>query len=536
MVGLATVFGSGAMTNSIREIENNDLLFVIGSNTTETHPIIGLWMKKAVRKGAKLIVADPRKINLVKFSCLWLRQKPGTDVALLNGIAHVILKEGLEDKDFIEKRTEGFEEWKKSIEEYTPERVEGITGVSKEDIIKAAILYGSSEKAGIYYTMGITQHSHGTENVYSIANLALLTGNLGKESSGVNPLRGQNNVQGATDMGCIPDSYPGYQKVHIPSVREKFEKEWGINLSDSPGLGATEMTEAALKGRLKALYIMGENPVLSDPHMAHTIAALKSLEFLIVQDIFPTEATELAHVILPAASFAEKNGTFTNTERRVQGVKKAVEPPGDAKDDLWIISMISERLGYPMKYDHPEEIFREIGRVWPALAGMDYRRLDPDGLQWPCPTKDHPGTPYLFRGGFPRGRGAFTPVRDKPSGEIPDKDYPFLLTTGRILFRYHTGTMSARSKALHAVAPEAHVEINQDDANALDIREGQEINVRSRRGGITVKAKITDRSPKGVLFIPIHFNNASANTLTSGLLDPHSKTPEFKVCAVRIEI
>lgn len=536
MAGLAKVFGSGAMTNSIMEIENNDLLFVIGSNTTEAHPIIGLWMKKAVRKGAKLIVADPRKINLVKFSHLWLRQKPGTDVALLNGIAHVILKEGLEDKDFIHKWTEGFEEWKRSVEEYSPERVEGITGVPKDDIIKAARLYGTAEKAGIYYTMGITQHSHGTDNVFSIANLALLTGNLGKESAGVNPLRGQNNVQGSTDMGCISDSYPGYQKVMIPSVREKFEEEWGASLSDRPGLSVVEMTEAALEGRLKALYVMGENPVLSDPHMAHTVESLKSLELLVVQDIFLTETTELAHVVLPAASFAEKNGTFTNTERRVQRVRKAVNPPGDAREDLRIISAISERIGYTMGYDHPEEIFREIGRIWPALAGMDYRRLEPNGLQWPCPTKDHPGTPYLFRGGFPRGNGIFTSVEYKPSGETPDKEYPFLLTTGRILFRYHTGTMSARSKALQSVAPEAHVEINNEDAVKLGIKEGQKVKVKSRRGTISLKAKVTERSPKGVLFIPIHFNHASANTLTNDLLDPHSKTPEFKVCAVRIEV
>lgn len=535
MAGLATVFGSGAMTNSIREIEDNDLLFVIGSNTTESHPIIGLWMKKAFRKGAKLIIADPRRINLVKFAHLWLRQRPGTDVALLNGIAHVILKEGLEDKEFIERWTEEFEEWRKTIEEYNPESVEKITGVPKEDIIKAALLYGNSKKAGIYYTMGITQHFHGTDNVFSIANLALLTGNLGKESSGVNPLRGQNNVQGATDMGCIPDSYPGYQKVHIPSIKEKFEMEWGVKLSDRLGMTATEMIEAAREEKLKALYVMGENPVLSDPHMDHTVKALNNLDLLIVQDIFLTETAKLAHVVLPAASFAEKDGTFTNTERRVQRVRKAIEPPGYAKDDLWIILMLSERVGYPMRYDHPEDIFREIGRVWPAMAGMNYRRLNPDGLQWPCPTKDHPGTPYLFRGGFPRGRAAFTPVEYTLSGEPPDKDYPFILTTGRILFRYHTGTMSGRSRPLHTVAPEAYVEINEEDAKNLGIGEGQKVKVKSRRGEISIKAKVSLRSPKGVLFIPIHFEEASANILTNDLLDPKSKTPEFKVCAVKIE-
>lgn len=376
MAGLATVFGSGAMTNSVPEIQNHDVIFVIGSNTTETHPIVGLKMKKAVRRGADLIVADPRRIDLVRFANLWLQHKPGTDVALLNSIMHVLLKENLIDKKFIDGRTEGFEDFKKSLDEYTPGYGEKITGVPKEDIIRAARLYGNAVRPGIYYTMGITQHKHGTENVFAIANLALMTGNLGRESTGVNPLRGQNNVQGATDMGCIPNFYPGYQKVDLEGVRQKFEMAWGTRLSKKIGLTSTEMIHAALKRKLKALYIMGENPVISDPDINNTIKALKKLDFLIVQDIFLTETAELADVVLPAACYAEKEGTFTNTARRVQRVRKAVEPPGEAKEDLWIIMELARLLGYNMKYNYIGEVFYDAGKLWPAIAGITYERIE----------------------------------------------------------------------------------------------------------------------------------------------------------------
>ncbi len=535
MAGLATVFGSGAMTNSIPEIENNDVLFVIGSNTTETHPIIGLRMKKAVRKGAKLIVADPRKINLVKFAHLWLQQRPGSDVALLNSMMHVILREALEDKEFIEQQTEGFEDLRGTLEEFTPEVGEKITGVPKEKIIEAALLYGNAKKPGIYYTMGITQHTHGTDNVYAIANLALMTGNLGKESAGVNPLRGQNNVQGSTDMGCIPNQYPGYQRVDLAKIKEKFEKAWSVKLSDKIGLTATEMTEAAYEERLKAMFIMGENPVLSDPDINHTIKALKNLEFLVVQDIFLTETAELADVILPAASFAEKDGTFTNTERRVQRVRKAVIPQGEAKEDSWIILELSKRLGYDMKYNFIEEVFQEIGSLWPAVAGITYGRIEKWGLQWPCPTSNHPGTPYLFKGGFPRGKGAFSVVKYRPSEELPDAEYPFVLSTGRQLFQYHTGSMTRRIDAINAVAPEAYVELNPEDAKKLGVSDGQKVRVSSRRGEIVLKAWVSERPSKGMVFIPFHFKEASANVLTNTALDPICKIPELKVCAVRLE-
>lgn len=536
MAGLAAVFGSGAMTNSIPEIENNDVLFVIGSNTTETHPIIGLRMKKAVRKGAKLIVADPRKINLVRFAHSWMQQKPGTDVVLLNAMMHVLLKNNLIDRVFILIRTEGFESFKEGLEKYTPEYAEKITGVPKQDIIKAALLYGNAERPGIYYTMGITQHSHGTDNVYAIANLALMTGNLGMESTGVNPLRGQNNVQGSTDMGCIPDQYPGYQKVNLSAIKSKFEKAWGVKLSNKIGLTATEMIEAAMDGKLKAMYIMGENPMLSDPDINHTLKALKKLDFLVVQDLFLTETAELADVVLPAASFAEKDGTFTNTERRIQRVRKALNPPGEAKEDSVIIRELSEKLGYPMKYNFIEEVFQEIGSLWQAVTGITYGRIEKWGLQWPCPTPDHPGTPYLFKGGFPRGKAAFTVVEYKPSKELPDKEYPFMLSTGRHLYLYHTGTMIRKEDALNNVRPEAYVELNPDDAQELGVSDNQKVKVSSRRGSIKIKIQISDRVGKGRVFIPFHYKEAAANVLTNTALDPIAKIPELKVCAVKIEL
>jgi formate dehydrogenase alpha subunit len=535
VAGLAAVFGSGAMTNSLPEIENHDVIFVIGSNTTETHPIIGLKIKKAVRRGAELIVADPRKIDLARFSSIWLQHRPGTDVALLNSMMHVILKEDLLDKNFIEKWTEGFGSFKESIAFFTPEDGERITGVAAENIIRAARMYGNAVRPGIYYTMGITQHSHGTDNVCSIANLALMTGNLGRESTGVNPLRGQNNVQGATDMGCIPDFYTGYQKVTIPGVRQKFEKAWGAKLSDRAGMTATEMTLAAHEGKLMAMYIMGENPVLSDPDINHTVKALKKLDFLIVQDIFMTETAELADVVLPAACFAEKDGTFTNTDRRVQRVRKAVEPPDEAKEDSFIVIELAKRFGYEMSTDLIEDVFLEAGKLWPALAGITYKRIAKAGLQWPCPTLNHPGTPYLFKGGFPRGKAAFSAIGYLPSAELPDNDYPFLLSTGRQLFQYHTGSMIRRINAFCEVSPEAFIEIHPEDAGKLDINDGDMVKVTSRRGNIDVRAFISGRPSRGLVFIPFHYREAAANVLTSSYLDPVSKIPELKVCAVRVE-
>lgn len=523
------------MTNSIREIEGMEVIFITGSNTKEAHPVIANRMIKAYRNGAKIIVADPRRVPMVRFAEIFLNLRPGTDVPLLNGIAHVIVKENLYDENFLNQRTEGFQEWKNSVEDFTPEVVSRITGVEKNAIIKTARLYGSSRKSAIFYTMGITQHACGTENVNAIANLALITGNIGREFTGINPLRGQNNVQGACDAGCLPNVYPGYQRVDLADVRQNFEKAWGVKLPATAGLKSTEMMPAALDGRLKALYVMGENPVLAEPNMLHTLKMLKSLDFLVVQDIFMTETAELATVVLPSACFAEKDGTFTNTERRVQRVRKAVEPPGEAREDMAIIIELSKRLGYTMDYYSPEDVFTEFGNVWPALAGITYSRINKQGIQWPCPTKNHPGTEYLYKGGFPRGKIFFTPTPFNPPAEVVDNNYPFFLSTGRNLFQYHYGSMTRKVGPIEKHAGTAYAEINPEDGKELCINDGDMLLITSRRGSITVKAKITSRVSRKTVFVPMHYSEAAVNIITNDALDAYAKTPEFKVCAVKIE-
>jgi formate dehydrogenase alpha subunit len=545
------MLGSGAMSNDIEGIAESDVMLVIGSNTTETHPIIGLRMQQAAKEhNAQIIVADPRRIKLVDDARLWLSQKPGTDAALINAICHVIVREDLVDQDFIKNRTENFEAVAEAVAECTPEWAEKITGVPAADIEEAAKIYGSAERAAIYYTMGITQHTSGTDNVRSLANLALMTGNFGKRGAGLNPLRGQNNVQGASDMGCVPMFLPGYQRVDDDAARQRFEKLWGGPLPAKPGLTATDMTQAMIDGSIEAMWIMGENPVMSDPNSSHARKAFESVKFLVVQDIFLTETAELADVVLPAASFAEKEGTFINTERRVQRVRKALLPQEAALDDLSIIQLISARMDYgqevmPGSPFHPdryktlaskaEEVFREIGKAWPALAGMDYKRLENNGIQWPCPTEDHPGTPILFEDGFPRGLAHFTPVSWKESDELPDDEYPFILTTGRVLYQYHTGTMTRRSRVIEDADRGPFIEINPGDAERLHIKDGEQVCVMSRRGKITLPALVTDGINPGVTFIPFHYREAAANLLTNDALDPFSKIPEVKVCAVRIE-
>jgi formate dehydrogenase alpha subunit len=536
VAGLAATFGSGAMTNSIAEVENADVIFAIGSNTTETHPIIGIRVLKAVReKGATLLVADPRKIRLTQYSSLWMRQKPGTDVALINGMMHVIIKEGLEDKKFIAERTEGYEELKKTVQEYPPAKVAQITGIPEQDIIQAARIYATADKASILYSMGITQHITGTDNVKSMANLAMLTGNVGRESTGVNPLRGQNNVQGACDLGALPNVYPGYQKVVDPAVRAKFEKAWGVKLSDKAGLTVVEMIKAAAAGQIKAMYIMGENPMVSDPDINKVKKALTKLDFLVVQDIFPSETAQLADVVLPAASFVEHEGTYTNTERRVQRLYKAIDAPGEARVDWEIVCDVSRRLGFAMSYDSAAQIMDEIATVSPIYGGMSYERLEGEGLQWPCPDKTHPGTKFLHKDKFSRGLGKFSAIQFREPAEWPDEDYPFILTTGRLLFHFHTGTMTRRAKAINEHVPEGRVEISLEDAQKLGIRDGEKVKVSSRRGEIEIKAQVGDRVGPGVVFIPFHFAEAAANRLTNSELDPIAKIPELKVCAVRVE-
>ena len=535
VVGLATTFGSGAMTNSINEIEGADVIFIIGSNTTEQHPLIGDRVLRAITKGAKVIVADPRQTQVAKLSSLYLMHKPGTDVALLNGMMNVIITEGLEDKKFIAGRTEGFEELKKTVASYTPERSAEITGVPKESIIEAARIYAWSKKSIIVYSMGITQHTTGVDNVMSCANLAMLTGNVGKEFTGVDPLRGQNNVQGACDTGALPNVFPGYQAVTDEKLRNKFERAWKVNLPAQPGLTVVEMINGILEGKIKAMYIMAENPMVSDPDVNHVGEALKALDFLVVQDIFLTETASLADVVLPGVSFAEKDGTFTSTERRIQRVRKAIEPLGDSKPDWKIITEMSSHLGYTMDYNSPAEIMNEIAKLTPIYGGVSYPRLENFGLQWPCPNPAHLGTPYLHKGSFSRGLGKFSPVSYKPPRELPDDNYPFILTTGRIGFHFHTGTMTRKDWALDRESPRGYVEVNSQDAKELGLENGQTAKVISRRGEINVPVKSVETIRRGVVFIPFHFAEAAANRLTATNLDPVAKIPEYKVCAVRLE-
>jgi len=537
VAGLATTFGSGAMTNSINDISDAACILAIGTNTTEAHPVIGFEIKKAVRKGTKLIVANPREIELVRQADIWLQHRPGTNVALLMGMCRVIVDEGLLDTDFIAERCENLDAFKESLKSFDLDFVEQITDVPREQIVEAARMYATNRPAAIFYAMGITQHSHGTDNVIAVANLAMLTGNIGKPGSGVNPLRGQNNVQGACDVGALPNVYTGYQAVTSEAVKEKFEAAWGCSLPPTkPGLTVTEMFEAAYNGQIKAMYVMGENPILSEPQAKHAEDALQKLEFLVVQDFFLTETARLAHIVLPGVTFAERDGTFTNTERRVQLVRKAIEPIGNAKPDWWITCQIGQRMGSKgFAFTHPSQIMDEIARLTPSYGGITYRRLEKGGLQWPCPTKEHPGTTILHTETFSRGKGQFMPLEYRPSIELPDDEYPLMLTTGRSLFQYHTGTMSRKVKGLNIFRGEELVEINSRDASALGIADGDIVKVVSRRGAVVAKAKVTDVSPVGVVFMTFHFAESPTNQLTSPALDPVAKIPEFKVCAVRIE-
>ena len=534
VAGLAKAFGSGAMTNSISEIRNAGCMFVIGSNTTETHPVIALEIKRAVNSGAKLIVADPRKIELSSIANIYLQHRPGTDVALLNSMMNVILRENLWDKKFVSKKCENFESFRKVIRGYRPEDTEKITGIKAGDLISAARAYAQCPKATIIFSMGLTQHTTGTDNVLSVANLAMLTGHVGKESCGVNPLRGQNNVQGACDMGALPNVLPGYQSVADETIRDKFSGRWKRKIPSSTGLTVVEMFNEARRGKVRAMFIMGENPMVSDPDITHVKESHEQLEFLVVQDIFLTETAELADVILPAVSFADKDGTFTNTERRIQRVRKAIEPVGKSKPDSEIVCLLSRKMGYGMNYSSPEEVMDEIASLTPIYGGVNYKRIDKNGLQWPCRSVDDPGTKYLHKGKFSRGKGLFTPVEFKPAAEMTDKTYPFILTTGRMYYHFHTRSMTKRSKGLSEMCPEGYVEINPRDAEKLKISEGEKVKVASRRGKIRIKAMITKRVPQGTIFIPFHFAEAAANLLTNPALDPVAKIPELKVAACRI--
>jgi len=537
VAGLAATLGSGAMTNTIGDIEKADLILIVGSNTTENHPVISSFVKRAVTfNGAKLIVIDPRRIKITHFADKWLRPNLGTDVAWINGMMNVIIKEKLYAEDYIKSRTVGFEDLQNTIEKYTPEYVAEIAGIPKGLLEESARLYAQAEAASILYATGITQHTTGTDNVKSLANLAMLCGNIGISGGGVNPLCGQNNVQGACDMGGLPNVYTGYQKVDDPDVRECFEKTWGLEkLSEIPGVTMTDMMEMASEGKMRGLYVIGENPMMSDPNINHARKCLEKLDFVVVQDIFFTETARMGDVVLPAASFAEKEGTFTNTERKVQRVRKALNSPGEAREDWKIICDLSGRMGYSMNYDSARNIMEEIAQVTPSYCGISYERLEKDEIHWPCTGVDHPGTPCLHVGQFTGGKGVFHALENIPPAELPDAEYPFCLTTGRVHYQYHTGTMTMKSQGLNDLAPECFVEISWQDAEFHKIKERDLLKVISRRGEIEAKAKISEKVMKGTIFIPFHYVVAAANKLTNAALDPIAKIPEYKVCAVRIE-
>jgi len=525
------------MTNSIAEIETAGCIFIIGTNTTACHPLIARRIFRAKENGAKLIVADPRNIQLSRFADVAVNQRLGSDVALLNGMMHIIIKNNWHAVDYIAQRTEDYEDLEKVVNSYTPEKVREITGVDRRQLETMAELYARNSPASLLYAMGITQHTTGVDNVKSCCNLAMLCGNVGVHGGGVNPLRGQNNVQGACDMGGLPNVMTGYQPVADPQVSEKFSNAWGVALSDRPGLTITDMIPAILEGKLKGLFVIGENPKLSDPDWNHLNKALKKLDFLVVQDLFLSETAQVADVVFSAASLAEKEGTFTNTERRCMRIHKAVDPLGNTLPDWQIISRLSTAMGYAMDYASPEAIFDEMASLTPkSYAGMTYDRMGLDGLQWPCPDRDHPGTPYLHKDQFARGKGQFHAIEYLPPAELPDAEYPYFLTTGRMFAHFHTGTMTRISPHLDREQTTGYVSISPADAEDLDVHEGEVLVLTSRRGQMEAPAKISRALKPGTVFLPIHFGENPTNVLTSSeAFDPLAKIPEFKVSTVKIE-
>jgi predicted molibdopterin-dependent oxidoreductase YjgC len=531
------MFGAGAMTNSIPEIRDADLIFVIGSNTTEAHPIIAMEMKHAVQRGAKLIVADPRGIWLSDIADLHLQLKPGTDVWLLNAMAHVIVGEGLAYEAFIAAHTEGFEAVRETVARYTPEEAEKVTGVPADDIRQAARWYATTRKAGIYYTLGITEHTHGTDNVYGLANLVLMTGHLGVRSAGMNPLRGQNNVQGANDAGASPVFYPGYQRVVDDAVREKFEEAWGVPLSPHDGLNLNVMMGALAKGEVKGLFVMGEDIVASEPNSGKVVHGLEECEFLVCQEIFPNLTTEFADVIFPAACFAEKDGVFTNSDRRVQLVRKAVEPPGQARADWEILCDLARAVGYPMPdYAGADDVYAEMASLAPKFSGISHARIEAEGgLQWPCPTPEHPGTPTLHLDGPLIGTAPFQAIEYRPSAELACPEYPLVLSTGRTLYHYNVGTQTRRDAGPIAKQPRSFVEIHRHDARGLGVEDGERVRVISRRGEVEADVLVSRRMRPGCVWMPFHFPDQPVNRLTNDAGDAITGTGEYKVCAVRLE-
>jgi formate dehydrogenase alpha subunit len=540
VAGLATTFGSGAMTNNIEDFNNARCILAIGTNAPEAHPVLAMKVRQAVRNGAKLIVANPMEIDFVRDADLWIRHKVGTDVALLMGMCRIILEEGLHDKEFIDERCENFEAFQEALDNYPLDWVAETTAIDPALLVKAAHMYANNSPATILYAMGICEHSHGTDNVIATGNLAMITGNVGKPGSGVNPLRGQNNVQGACDMGALPNVYPGYQAVNNEAVVKKFESAWGVKLSREPGLKLTEMLPAAIKGDFKAMYMMGENPVLTDPDSTHVRQALSKLDFFVFQDIFLNESAEYAHVVLPAVSFAEKDGTFTNTERRVQLIRKAIEPIGESRPDWWITCQLARRMGVGgFDYENAGQVMEEIARLTPSYAGISFRRLEEGGLQWPCTSDDHPGTCILHSEVFsrPQGKGYFVPLKYRPPVQMTDDEYPLMLMTGRRLYHYHA-TMTRKVEVLNLLMSEEKLRMNPFDAELLGISSGDIVKVSSRQGSVEVKVEVTRVVPVGMLAMAFHFAECPTNVLISSspeTLDPVTGTPAYKTCPVKVE-
>ena len=531
------------MTNTIADITTqSDVIVLVGSNPEEAHPVLGMQIRKAVETGTKLILVDPRDIGLAKHADIHLKLNPGTNVAFAHGMARVIIKEGLMDWEFISQRTEmeQFHQYAKMVDAYTPERVAQICGIDQRDLVAAARMYAKAKAAPIVYCLGVTEHSTGTEGVMSLSNLAMITGKLGRPGCGVNPVRGQNNVQGACDMGAMPTDFTGYQKVANPDVVAKFERAWGVKLNPNVGTKATECFPKMIQGQIKGLFIFGEDPVRTDPDTNHVIRALESLDFLVVDDLFLTETAKYADVVLPGISFAEKEGTFCNTERRVQRVRKVVEPLPGAKPDTWIFTQIMNRMGYEQPELTPAQIMDEISALTPSFGGVSHHRLDSAavggrGLQWPCLSADHPGTPIMHVGKFARGAGAYSLAEYRPSAELPDEEYPLVLSTGRILYHYNACAMTDKVPGLNQIANRSFIEMNQKDADELGVSDGQMVQVTSRRGQVIVEARVGTKVKPGQTWMPFHFQDGNANQLTIAALDNIAKAPEYKVCAVRVE-
>jgi predicted molibdopterin-dependent oxidoreductase YjgC len=523
------------MTNSVGEIKDCDVMLVIGANPTEAHPIVGLEMKRALRRGATLIVCDPRKTWLAEHAHLHIQHRPGSDNMLLNGIMNVIVSEGLADEGFIEQRCEDFDAFRDNLEAYPVEKVADYCDVESELIRKVARLYAKGRPSAIFYTLGITEHSCGTDNVKNLANLAMLCGQIGKWASGVNPLRGQNNVQGGCDMGAMAHKLPGYQNWGDEAVRARFEQAWGTTLPTNRGGRITDFIRMLGAGTIKGFYVMGEDPVLSEPNQKKVIDHLKRAEFLVCQEIFMSQTAGLADVILPGACWAEKDGTFTSSERRVQRIRKAVAPPGQTKPDWEILCLAATAMGYPMRYNCASEIFDEMASLTPAFGGMSYERLGETGLQWPCPAPEHPGTRFLHEGKFPRGRGCFQPIVFQPQKELPDDDYPLILSTGRTLYNYNTGNMSRKAAVVRQKEAENFVQIHTDTAARYGISDGDRVRVRTRRGQVCGRAVTGDRVRPDTIWMPVHFVEEPANAVTNDVFDPVAGTAEYKCCAACIE-